>query len=172
MKLRLILAVAAMGLFASCETTYKATDTAVIVAPDGTQTAFTTRYPTATNVVWTYYDPAVVVPVDWDLAGWTVMDGSDYTVRFTMDNDDYYAFYDDAGNWVGTAYVVRDYNTIPVSITNMVHTSYPTYTISTVNRQFTSDKMLYEVELKNNDTKVKMLVDANGNIIKSKTKSL
>ena len=172
MKLRQIIALAAISLFAACETPYRATDTTVVVAPDGTQTAFVTRYPNATNVVWSHYDQAMVVPVDWDLAGWTMLDGSDYTVRFVMDNEDYYAFYDENGDWVGTAYVVRDYSTIPVAINTMISTNYPSYTISAVNRQFQADRVAYEIELKNSTAKVKMLVDANGNIIKQKTKML
>lgn len=172
MKLRQIIALAALSFFVACETPYRATDTTVVVAPDGTQTAFVTRYPNATNVVWSHYDQTMVVPVDWELAGWTVLDESDYTVRFRMDNEDYFAFYDENGDWVGTAYVVRDFSTIPVAINTMISTSYPAYTISSVNRQFQAERVAYEVELKSSTQKVKLLVDSNGNILKQKTKTL
>jgi hypothetical protein len=171
MKLKQIIAVAALSLLVACETPYRATDTTIVVAPDGTQTEFVTRYPGASNVVWSHYDNTMVVPVDWELAGWTVLDESDYTVRFLMDDEDYYAFYDENGEWIGTAYVVRDHSTMPSAINTMLSSNYPAYTISSVNRQFQVDRTAYEIELKNSNTKVKLLVDANGNIIKQKTKS-
>ena len=172
MKLRDLFAVAAISLFTACETPYRATDGTIVVAPDGIQTAFIEQYPGATNVTWTYYDPVVVVPVDWELAGWEVMDTDDYLVTFDMDNEDYYAWYDSDGNWIGTAYVVRDHTTMPTAITNLVNNQYPGYSITAVNREFEKDRMAYEVELKNSDTKVKLLVDANGNILKQKTRAL
>ena len=67
--------VAAIGVFAACNPSYKATDksktstdstsvsttgtpstTVTVNVPEGTRTAFTTQYPTATNVVWVNYD--------------------------------------------------------------------------------------------------------------------
>src|SRR5688500_14891196 len=109
MKLIDIFAVAAISLFTACQKPSRVKDGTVGVAPDGIQTAFIEQYPDATNVTWTFYDPAVVVPVDWELAGWEVMDTDDYLVTFDMDNEDYYAWYDSDGNWIGTAYVVRDH---------------------------------------------------------------
>lgn len=172
MKLRNLFAAAALGLVVSCETPYEATDTAVIMAPDGVHTAFIAQYPTASNVIWTHYDPAVVVPIDWELAGWTVLDAADYAVTFDMDNADYYAWYDEDGTWIGTTYVVRDFSTLPTVVSNAAYNLYPGYTITAVNREFQKDRIAYEIEMKNSDTKVKMLVDANGNVIKQKTKAL
>jgi hypothetical protein len=168
-----LIGAAAILLFAACETPYQATDTSttVVVAPDGTQTAFTTQYPTATNAVWTRYD-AAVVPIDWELAGWTMLDEGDYLVRFDMDNENYYAWYDDSGNWIGTAYVVKDIKTLPEPVTTAINNKYASYTISGANREFQKDRMLYEVELKGSDNKVKLLIDGNGNIVKEKIKTL
>jgi hypothetical protein len=172
MKMRDLLAVAAVSVFAACSSPYRATDTTVVVAPTGVQSSFTTQYPTASNVVWSTYDANMAIPIDWELSGWSAMDAGDYVVRFDMDNENYYAWYDDAGTWVGSAYVVRDMSTIPSAVTTAVNTNFSGYSISSVNREFYKDKMVYEVELKNADTKVKMLVDANGTIIKQKSKGL
>jgi hypothetical protein len=171
MKLREFIAVAAIGLLASCETPYRATDTTVVVAPTSLQDAFVLQYPTAKTVVWSHYDPAVVMPIDWEMAGWTVMDNNDYVVTFKINEDDYYAWYDDAGNWIGTAYAVRDFTGLPTSITNAANNAYPGYTISSVHREFMKDRMVYEVEMKNSTTKAKLLIDESGNILKQKTKA-
>jgi uncharacterized membrane protein YkoI len=170
MKLRDFLVIGAIAGVAACGEPYRATDTSVVVAPDGTVTAFNTQYPSATNVVWTRYD-AAVVPIDWELAGWTTLDNNDYLVRFDMDNEKYYAWYDDTGEWVGTAYVVSDLKTVPDVVTKAVNTRYPSHTISSVNREFQKDRMLYEVETKGSDgTKMKFLVDGNGTIVKEKVR--
>lgn len=169
MKLRDFLVVAVTAGFAACSSPYQATDTTTVVAPDGTVTAFTTQYPNATNAVWTRYD-AAVVPIDWELAGWSTLDNNDYLVRFDMDNENYYAWYDDTGEWIGTAYVIKDVKTIPEAVSKAVNTKYPDYAISTVNREFQKDRMVYEVEAKSGDSKVKLLVDGNGNIVKEKVK--
>jgi hypothetical protein len=172
MKLRDFLVAGTLGLFAACHTPYRATDTTVVVAPSGTQAAFIAQYPSASNVVWTHYDQAMVMPIDWDMAGWTALDERDYVVRFNVNNEDYYAWYDENGDWIGTAYVVKDYKTMPTIVSDAVSRQFPGYTISGVTRQFQKQTALYEVELKNSDTKVKLLVDGNGNIVKQKSKAL
>ena len=163
--------VAAVTLFAACHSSYRATDTTVVVAPSDVQTAFTTQYPSATEVVWSNYDQAMV-PIDWDLSGWATPNERDYLVRFNMENENYYAWYDDSGSWIGTAYVIKDTKTVPDVVTNTINKQFSDYTITGINKEFQKDRMVYEVELKNNDNKVKMLIDANGNIIKQKTKPL
>lgn len=175
MKFKTFIAVAAIAAFASCSSPYKATDTTTgssttVVVPATMQTAFTTQYPTATNVVWTNYDAAVAVPIDWEMAGWTTMDADDYLVRFNMDNEDYYAWYDGDGNWIGSAYVITDHSKLPEPVHTTVSTKYAGYTIDKVNREFQKEKIAYEVELKKDDSKVKLLLDGEGNVIKEKVK--
>jgi hypothetical protein len=171
MKIIKFLAAAAIVL-AACESPYRATNTTVYLAPEGIRTSFVTQYPTATNVVWSHYDPAVVSIVDWELNGWQPLNEADYTVRFIVDNEDYYAYYDDNGEWVGTVYAVRDYHIMPAVINDMIITRYPGYTITAVNKEFQRDRVTYEVELKNSNAKVKLLVDGNGNVIKERSKPL
>jgi len=72
MKLRnFFLAIVLIAAVAACKATYKATDTGTststttVVVPAGTQTAFTTQYPGAINVVWSKYDAQAVAPIDW-----------------------------------------------------------------------------------------------------------
>ena len=173
MKVRNFLAVAAtVILFAACETPYRATDVSgTVVVSSGMQRTFYDQYPNATNVVWTSYDPNVVILNDWELAEYGSLDESDYAVAFDMDNERYYAWYDRNGNWVGSAYVVSDYTTLPSAVHSTISAQFPSYTIKSVNREYKRDRVCYEVVLKRDDSKVVLLVDNNGNILKQKSKS-
>ena len=169
MKLKIFIAVAVIAFFTACSSTYRATDTGVVISTDATK-AFDLQYPTATNVVWSNYDPNVVILNDWELAGFTVIDADDYVVQFDMDNEKYYAWYDSNGEWIGSAIVVNDYTTLPTMVRDAINTNYPGYTISSVNKEFHKDRIAYEVVLRDGDTKKVALIDLNGVVIKSKMK--
>lgn len=172
MKLRFVLLLAAIISFAACETPYRATDSGVVVSPQ-TQSDFETQYPGATRVVWSSYDPLVLSPVDMELAGWPMLDSTAYVVTFELDNNNYYAWYDAKGNWIGSSYAITDYTTLPSYVTATLNEHYPGYNITNVNREFQKDRMAYEIELIKGDTKAKLLVDANnGTIIKQKEKMI
>jgi uncharacterized membrane protein YkoI len=191
MKLKNFFILAAIISLASCKPSYKATDKSkttttdttstsmnkptptsatTITVPAGIQTTFTTQYPTATNVLWSKHDTMTVVPIDWEMAGWTTMDADDYLVRFDMDNENYYAWYDSDGNWIGSAYVLKDHTQLPAAVNTVITNKYAGYSIIGVNREFQKDRVAYEIEMKKDNSKVKLLVDADGNIIKEKMK--
>lgn len=175
MKLKIMSLVVATGVFFSCgtpsytSTTTSTSDNAAYAVPAGVQTNFTTQYPNAANVTWSAYD-AAVVPIDWEMTGWTALDAGDHAVVFDMDNERYYAWYDQDGNWIGSSYGIRDHTTLPSSINSMIQTKYSGYTIEKVDRELWKDQTAYEVKLKSGDRKVKLLVDANGNVLKEKVK--
>ena len=52
----------------------------------------------------------------------------------------------------------------------MLKDKYKDYTIESAQRESWKDQAAYELNLANGDTKLKVLVDANGNVIKEKTK--
>ena len=168
MKLKIWMLAAGLAVLASCGPSYRATDQYGVVIPVRTQTAFTTQYSNATVVTWSQYD-AATLPIDWDLAGWPEMDQNDYVVRFTMDNMPYYAWYDSDGNWIGTAYVINDYKTLPSAVSSTINSQFSGYIITSVNKEFQKDRMVYEVQLRNGESKAKLLIDGNGNIITQKT---
>ncbi len=170
MKLKILMLAAGMAMLASCGPSYRVTNgsTVTVDIPASIQTSFTTQYPTATDVIWSTYD-ATLLPIDWELAGWSAMDQGDYVVRYSINNDKYYAWYDSDGNWIGTAYVVNDYKSLPSAITTMINDKFAGYTITSVNKEMQKDRMAYEIQLKSGDSKAKLLVDENGNIIKQKT---
>ena len=169
MKLKTFLAMAVIALFNACSSTYRATDTGVVISTEATR-AFDLQYPGATNVVWSSYDPNVVILNDWELAGWTVMDADDYAVQFDLDNEKHYAWYDSNGEWIGSAIVVNDYTTIPNMVRDAINTKFPGYSISSVNKEFHKDRVAYEVVLRDGDTKQVALIDLNGVVLKSKMK--
>lgn len=170
MKLKTFITIAVIGLFTACSSTYRATDTGVVVSADATR-AFELQYPGAANAVWSSYDPDVVILNDWDLTGWRVIDADDYVVQFDMENEKYYAWYDTNGEWIGSAIVVSDYTTLPNMVKDAINTKYPGYGISSVNKELHRDRIAYEVVLKAGDTKQVALIDLNGVVLKSKIKS-
>jgi hypothetical protein len=174
MKFKLLSLAAAAALFtASCGTTYNSTsDNAAynVTVPQNIRSSFAVSYPDATTVVWNRYD-ATVVPIDWEMTGWTVLDANDYVVTFNMGNDQYYAWYDSDGNLVGTAYGITDYTRLPYAVNQMIADKYKGYTIETVQKENYKSQVAYEVKLKGvDDSRIKLLVDASGNILKEKLK--
>jgi hypothetical protein len=171
MKVKLMSLVIAAFLFFSCGTTYTSTsDNAAynVTVPAGIRSSFSAQYPDATTVVWNNYD-AATVPVDWELNGWTALDNDDYAVTFNMGNDKYYSWYDANGNWIGSAYSITDYSKLPYVVNTMLKDKYNTYTIESVEKESWGNQTAYEVKLKNSDdSKLKLLVDADGNILKQK----
>ena len=170
MKLKLFLAVAVIALFTACSSTYRATDTGFVVSTD-LSNAFNTQYPSATNIVWSAYDPNVVILNDWDMAGWSVIDVDDYAVQFDMDGEKYYAWYDSNGEWIGSGVVVNDFTKLPDMVRSEINSKYPGYTISSVNKEFHKDRVAYEIVLKDDKTKQVVLMDLNDVVLKSKLKS-
>ena len=169
MKLKTLLAVAVVGIFTACSTSYRATDTGVVISSDAAR-AFDLQYPSAANVSWSMYDPNVIIVNDWDMTGWSAIDAEDYVVQFDMDGERYYAWYDTNGEWIGTAYAVRDFTVLPEMIKTELNVKYPGYTISSANKEFHKDRVAYEVVLKNGDSKQIVLMDLNGVVLKSKMK--
>ena len=109
-------------------------------------------------------------PIDWELTDWSPMDNNDYVVVFDMESDKVNAWYDSKGSWIGSAYTLNNNSLLPSAVSTTVSTNYSGYTIESVQREMWKDKSAYEIKLKNNDSRVKLLVDANGTILKQKDK--
>jgi len=174
MKLKILILIAGIVVLASCGPSFRVTDqttvsTDTIGVPVEIKSAFSTQYPTATNVVWTTYDVKAVPLVDWDLNGWPAPGEGAYVVTYNINNDTYYTWYANNSDWIGTAYVVSDYKSLPPAVSSVINDKFAGYTISSVNREMQKDKMAYEIQLKNGDAKAKVLIDDNGTIIKQKT---
>jgi hypothetical protein len=143
----------------------------VITPPENIQASFTTRYPKATNIKWYQYN-SKTVPIDWDLAGWPALTNRDYAVVYEVDNVPYYAWYDWQGNWVGSTSVMKDFAGLPAPVSKMLSGKYPGYSIKDVHTESYKDMAAYQLELTKGGDKVKLVVDANGNVLKQKTKTV
>ena len=173
MKLRILILIASIAILASCGPSYRVTDQSTVSkdtigVPSEVKSAFSTQYPTATNVVWSNYDTAAAPMVDWDLNGWTAPGEGAFVATFNLNNDTYYAWYTTNGDWIGSAYAVSDYKSLPPAVSTVLNDKFPGYTITSVSREMKKDQMAYQLQLQNADSKVKVFVDDNGNIIKQK----
>lgn len=179
MKTKLHLwAIAGMALLASCKdnsadadetvdsttVTTQSTDNAMVVeAPENVRTAFETKYPQATNVRWQYHRPDVV-DIDWEWSGWTGLDDRDYLVTYNWDGSEYWAWYDQDGNWIGTVNRAES-GSLPAAVSSTVNKEYPGATVVSVDRENDKDRTAYEIDLDNGS---KLLIDENGNVLKKK----
>ena len=141
-----------------------------INAPANVQGVFSSRFPTASDVKWSYYD-STKVPIDWDLTGWPRLSNRDYAVMYNVDGATNYSWYDAQGNWVGSTSAMKDFMSLPTPVTKMLSTKYAGYKIVEVHTEMYKDQSGYEIEMNKGTDKVKMLVDATGNILKLKTKT-
>jgi len=168
MKSKIWIVAVTMAVLASCGPSYRVTNRSGWAnVPVSMQNTFSSQYPGATDVTWSRYD-AVNAPIDWDLAGWPALTQGDYVVTFAMDNNNYYAWYDANGNWLGSTYSISDYKSLPEAVNTMISDKYPGYSIASVNREIRKDRLAYEIGLTNGDSKIKLLADESGNIIKEK----
>ena len=170
MKLKIVSLVVAATLIMSCGTTYtSSSDNAAynVAVPSTIKSNFAVQYPDATNIVWNSYDMNTV-PVDWEMAGWTVLDANDYVVTFNVGPNQYYGWYDNNGTLVATAYPINDYSQLPYAVNTMLQKDYKDYSIESVQREMWGTQTAYEIKLKNGDSKTKLLIDSQGNILKQK----
>jgi len=171
MKLQIMSLLTAAIVMASCSTTKTSTsaDAAYGGMPQAIRMDFERHYPDATNIVVTNYD-ASIVPIDWELTDWSPLDASDYVVTFNMGNDKYYAWYDTEGTWIGSAYALQATSILPSAVSTTLNSQFSGYTIETLQKETWKDRTAYELRLVNADKRLKVLIDANGNVIKQKDK--
>jgi hypothetical protein len=97
-----------------------------------------------------------------------MLDTSDYTAKFNWDGRDYWVWYDDQGEWVGTVTNITDFSTLPAAVTATINSSYSGYTITSASMENDKNRNAYEIHLEKGSDKMKVLVDENGKIMKKK----
>ncbi len=137
-----------------------------VIVPEPIKTSFQSKYPAVSNEVWSRYEP--IETFDWEWAGWPVLDTSDYMVRFNQDGSEYWVWYD-ADEWVGTISPVTDFAGLPSAVNKTIQSTFPDYTIVSVDKESDNDRTAYEVELEKGNEKVKALIGENGTVYKKKT---
>ncbi|MEO7394970.1 MAG: PepSY-like domain-containing protein [Chitinophagaceae bacterium] len=138
-----------------------------VEVPSTTRTTFEAKYPQASNVRWDYYRPDISY-IDWEWSGWPGMDTSDYVANFNLDGTDYWAWYDQDGNWVGTTNKMTDNSSLPAAVNNTINSKYNGYTIVSVDKENDKNRTAYEIQMEKGSDKLKLLVDEKGNIMKKK----
>jgi hypothetical protein len=147
------------------ETSTMTTKTSIEV-PATTRTSFETKYPKATDVSWSHYQ-ATTIPIEWEWTGWPPMDTSDYVASFNVDGSDYWVWYDDGGDWVGTVTEITN-SGLPAAVNNVIRSQYAGYTVVSAEKENDKNRTVYEIKMENGKDKMKLLVDENGNILKKK----
>ncbi len=143
--------------------------TTTIVVPDPVKVSFEKKYPNVSNVTWTrYYEP--INTFDWELAEWPAMDTSDFMVTYKSDNNDYWTWYDDENNWIGTVSAVTDFAGLPAAVNKTIESEFPGYTILSVDKENDKNRTAYEIELSKGEDKMKALIEENGTVLKKKGK--
>ena len=190
MKRNLIVFAASAFLFASCgdnktETTYNEKDTSstknttitpdpaavppatnVYNPPDHVVVAFKNKYPTATNVTWSAYQP--YDRINWEWTGWPSMDTSYYAVNYTVDNKKLWGWWDRDKNWIGSTSTIEDSTMLPDAVKNTLKKSYSGYRITSIDEEMDKNRTAYEIKLEKGTAHVWLLVDKNGKILKKK----
>ena len=180
-------------LFASCgdnktETSYNEKDTSstknttitpdpaavppstnIFNPPDHVVVAFKTKYPTATNVTWSAYQP--YDRINWEWTGWPSMDTSYYVVNYKMENRSFWSWWDRNNNWIGSSSVVEDSTMLPDPVKKTLKKSYSGYKITSIDEENDKNRTVYEIKLENGDAYAKILIDKNGKILKKDTKA-
>jgi hypothetical protein len=190
MKRNLIVFAASVFLFASCgdnktETTYNEKDTSstknatitpdpaavppatnVYNPPDHVVVAFKNKYPTATNVTWSAYQP--YDRINWEWTGWPSMDTSYYAVNYTVDNKKLWGWWDRDKNWIGSTSTIEDSTMLPDAVKNTLKKNYTGYRVTSIDEEMDKNRTAYEIRLEKGTAHVRILVDKNGKILKKK----
>ena len=147
-------------------TTMENKTTRTIEVPAATRTGFESKYPQAKAVIWTYYHETPPV-IEWEWTGWPLLDNSDYVATFDMDGNEYWVWYDDSGEWVGT---VEEVNTsgLPSAVDKTIKSQFAGYTIVSANKENDKNRTAYEVKMEKGSDKMKVLIAEDGTVMKKK----
>lgn len=140
-----------------------------VQVPEPTKTHFESKYPNASNVTWSSYSEPVST-IEWEWTAWPVLDANDYVVSYDWDGMDYYAWYDQDGNWIGSTGTMGDISKLPTTVSNVVKKEFSGYTVTSVDKENDKDREAYEVKMEKGDDKMKALIASDGTILKKKGK--
>ena len=140
-----------------------------VTVPDNLRTAFTTKYPTATDITWTPYKQ--YDRINWEWTGWPSMDTSYYAVNYTVDNRKHMSWWDKLGKWIGSTSTIEDSTMLPDAVKNTLKNSYAGYRIRDIDEETDNKRTVYEIKLEKGDATARVLIDKNGRILKKDTKA-
>jgi hypothetical protein len=153
----------------STSTTKETKMTRAVEVPEATRTAFEAKYPQAADVTWVYHQPEEVPSIEWEWKSWKV-DSDDMVAKFKMNEEDYWVWYDEDGNWIGTVAEMSDHASLPAAVNNAIRKEFPGYKIVSVDKENDKDRTAYEVQMEKGEDKMKALIAENGEVMKKKGK--
>lgn len=119
--------------------------------PQKVQTAFSQKFPQATNVKWDKENAT-----EWE-------------AEFTMDGTAYSANFDKEGHWKETEYKMKE-STLPAAVKATLESKFAGYDVEGAEVSETPDGTVYELKLENDDTDMEVAINNKGEIIKKKMK--
>lgn len=137
--------------------------------PATSKTHFETTYPNAASITWSQYEQPTT-DIEWEWTSWPVLDANDYVVAYSWDGGNYYTWYDDQGNWVGTTGTLSDFSTLPSPVSGAVQKQFNGYTITSVDKENDKNREAYEIKMEKGNDKMKALIAADGTVLKKKGK--
>ena len=140
-----------------------------VIVPATIQTSFSTKYPSATKVIWYQYTPDKMMPTD-PTVWYYGLDDKDYYVTFNWDNSDYIAWYDN-GTWIRSSQRIDNID-LPADVMRAINTQYPGYTITDVDMERDNKQELYEVKLAKGDSKWNVHYTPTGTVSRKKERHL
>ena len=140
-----------------------------VIVPATIQTSFSTKYPSATKVMWYQYSPDKTMPAD-PTVWYYGLDDKDYYVTFNWDNSDYIAWYDN-GTWIRSSQRIDNID-LPADVMRAINTQYPGYTITDVDMERDNKQELYEVKLAKGDSKWNVHYTPTGTVSRKKERHL
>ena len=140
-----------------------------VIVPATIQTSFSTKYPSATKVIWYQYTPDKTMTAD-PTVWYYGLDDKDYYVTFNWDNSDYIAWYDN-GNWIRSSQRIDNID-LPADVMRAINTQYPGYTITDVDMERDNKQELYEVKLAKGDSKWNVHYTPTGTVSRKKERHL
>jgi hypothetical protein len=135
--------------------------------PVATRTSFEAKYPQASDVNWVYHYDADY-PIDWELAGWPTVDTTYFVATWNQNNDDYWVWYDEDGQWLGTVSEVNDHASLPSAVNKTLQSDFASYKIVSIDKENDKNRTAYEIDLENGADKLKVLIAENGKVMKKK----
>jgi Putative beta-lactamase-inhibitor-like, PepSY-like len=142
------------------------TTTTTYNPPDNVRTAFQTKYPNASNVTWSPYQP--YDRINWEWTGWPSMDTTYYAVSYTVDNRKHWSWWDRAMNWIGSTSTIEDSTMLPDAVKNTLKKNYSGYKIVSIDEENDKNRIAYEIKLEKGTARTRVLIDKNGRILKKK----
>lgn len=142
MKSKLIPLLVVLLALVSCTENYKTTP---IV-----EKSFSDKFPNAQEVEWEKENDK-----EWE-------------AEFKVNARSYSANFDLDGNWIETEYEIKS-SEVPKIVLDSLKTNFKKYTIEQIELSETSSGAVYEFEIESNDSKLEVIINLQGIILKKET---